>query len=599
MENYEGKSIGRYQVLERQGAGGMAVVYHAYDTALERDVAIKMIRTENIPESMHEQLIKRFEREAKAQAKFNHTNIVPIYDYGVINGVPYLVMEYVPGATLKERIGIPIPHEESVRWLAPIADALAYAHERGVIHRDIKPGNILIRGESQPVLSDFGIAKMLEGDDMHLTSTGLGVGTPGYMAPEQWHGKVTQQTDIYALGVVLYEMVTGKKPYFAETPAAVAILQATEPLPRPTSIIPSIPDAIERVLLKALAKEPQHRYGSMREFHDVLRNLVESNETAAVHPPEAETLLGARSGLKADKEVEITGADRSVVVKTKHLSGYRKPLLWMMFCMILIGGFAFIGFVWPGWMKGLLAVELPLVELRKADGMSIVFVPEGKFTMGSEQGGQYERPAHMVNLSGFWIDQYEVTNGQYEECVRNGACDRPGGGTPNSNTRSAYYGAEEYANYPVIFVRWDQANDYCRWVGGRLPTEAEWEKAARGTDSRMYPWGNTVPGGIYLNYAGLVNDTTQVGTYPKGASPYGAMDMAGNVLEWTADWFGETYYRTGDTDNPNGPESGDLKVIRGGGFGFDANSVRTFFRHAIDPAFMYPDLGFRCVMERK
>jgi len=230
LTDLTGLSLGRYHLLEKLGESGMAVVYKAYDPCLERDVALKLIRTESIPQDQHERLFKRFEREAKSQASFKHPHIVAVHDYGEVDNSPYLVMDFISGGTLKDRLHGPVDWRQAVRWLIPMAEALAYAHQRGIVHRDVKPANILFDAEGQPILTDFGIAKVLETDEATLTGTGLGVGTPEYMAPEQWQGKTSPATDQYALGVVLYELITGKKPYQADTPAAVAILQATEPL---------------------------------------------------------------------------------------------------------------------------------------------------------------------------------------------------------------------------------------------------------------------------------------------------------------------------------------------------------------------------------
>ena len=246
MQNYVGQQIDRYRITERLGMGGMAVVYKAYDTRLERDVALKLIRTGEIPESQHERLFKRFEREAKAQARFSHRNIIPVFDYGEVDGSPYLVMAFISGGTLKERLHGPVDWRQAVRWLIPVAEALSYAHQHGIVHRDVKPANILFDKEDQPILTDFGIAKVLETDEVTLTGTGLGVGTPEYMAPEQWQGKTSAATDQYALGVVLYELITGCKPYSADTPAAVAIMQATEPLSPPSKLVTGIPESVEK-----------------------------------------------------------------------------------------------------------------------------------------------------------------------------------------------------------------------------------------------------------------------------------------------------------------------------------------------------------------
>ena len=253
----------------------MAIVYKAYDTHLEREVAIKIIRTEKLTQESMGKSLKRFEREAKSLAKLSHTNIIPIIDSGEQNETPYLVMGYIPGGTLKERMkGKSISWQEAAKFLAPIARALDYAHNEGIVHRDIKPSNILITKENQPMLTDFGIARILESDEtMDLTGTGMGVGTPDYMAPEQGLGhKVDHRADIYALGIIFYEMVTGRKPFQADTPMAVVVKHIHDPLPRPTEFAPDLPDAIEHVLLKALAKNPEDRYQDMGTFAVALEN---------------------------------------------------------------------------------------------------------------------------------------------------------------------------------------------------------------------------------------------------------------------------------------------------------------------------------------
>ena len=220
--------------------------------------------------------MKRFEREAKSLAKLSHPNIVSIIDYGEHDGVPYLVMEYLPGGTLKDRLkGQPLPWQESFRLLLPIARALQFSHRQGIIHRDVKPSNILITLSGEPMLSDFGIAKILESEgNTALTGTGVGIGTPEYMAPEQWVGKTSPHSDMYSLGVVLYEMVTGRKPYLADTPAAILLKQANDPLPRPRQFVPDLPDKVEKMIFKALAKKPENRYSGMAEFVASLENLL-------------------------------------------------------------------------------------------------------------------------------------------------------------------------------------------------------------------------------------------------------------------------------------------------------------------------------------
>jgi len=275
-----GQSIGRYHVLEKLGEGGMASVYRAFDTRLDRDVALKVIQAvrQQSPE-----FLKRFEREAKALAQLAHPNIVSIFDYGEQDGVPYLVMEYTPGGTLKQRLGDPMPWPQACRLLAPIARALHYAHQQKIVHRDIKPSNILITASGDPKLSDFGIAKILEAEKTwDLTGTGVGIGTPEYMAPEQGMGKaVDHRADIYALGIVLFELVTGRTPFKADTPLAVMLKQVNDPLPRPREFAKDLPKAVEQVIFKALAKNPEGRFRSMDDFAEAMGGLLRNAGRAA------------------------------------------------------------------------------------------------------------------------------------------------------------------------------------------------------------------------------------------------------------------------------------------------------------------------------
>ena len=225
-------------------------------------------------------------------------------------------------------------------------------------------------------------------------------------------------------------------------------------------------------------------------------------------------------------------------------------------------------------------------EITDSKGVEMVLVPEGEFTMGSNDGDVDEKPVHQVFLNAYYIDKYEVTNTLYKACVDVRVCDRP--------TDTSVYPTSQYAQHPVVYVSWDMANEYCEWRGARLPTEAEWEKAARGTDGRTYPWGEDVDS-TFANYGENVNDTTTVGDYPDGISPYGAYDMAGNVFEWVADWYDENYYTSSPESNPIGPDSGDYRVLRGGSWGiYYGNYLRSAGRVRGYPTDISEDLGFRC-----
>jgi len=282
MSDFIGRSIGRYHILEQLGEGGMATVYKAFDTRLEANVAVKIIRAEDLPPSAKERSINRFEREAKALARLTHPNIVKVTDYGEIDGKPYLVMPFLPGGTLKKMLtGQPMPWREALRLLIPIARALDYAHRQGMIHRDVKPSNILITEDGEPMLTDFGIAKIIDDEaTVDLTGTNATVGTPEYMAPEQVTSKtVDRRADIYSLGVVLYELVTGRKPFQADTPLAVLLKSASEALPPPRQFVRGIPENVEKMIFKALAKKPEDRYPEMAAFTVAMENLLAGQTT--------------------------------------------------------------------------------------------------------------------------------------------------------------------------------------------------------------------------------------------------------------------------------------------------------------------------------
>ena len=232
---------------------------------------------------------------------------------------------------------------------------------------------------------------------------------------------------------------------------------------------------------------------------------------------------------------------------------------------------------------------------RPADGMVMVYVSAGNFSMGSAVNDVVAafHPVHTAYLDAYWIDRTDVTNAMYALCVKVGKCSPPE--VNFSATRPNYYANAQYANYPVIYVSWMQAQTYCAWAGARLPTEAEWEKAARGTDGRIYPWGNASPTKDLANSNSIVGDTTPVGSYPAGASPYGALDMAGNVYQWVSDWYGDSYYANSPLSNPQGAASGLYKIRRGGGWDSVDKVTRSDF-HLVytTPHLPLNDLGMRC-----
>jgi len=233
-------------------------------------------------------------------------------------------------------------------------------------------------------------------------------------------------------------------------------------------------------------------------------------------------------------------------------------------------------------------------EITDAKGVSMRLVPAGKFTMGSDNGNPDEKPSHTISLGAFYMDKYEVTNALYNDCVDAGECQPPH--QTYSITYPHYYGNTQFDNYPVIYVDWNQATSYCGWRGGRLPSEAEWEYAARGTDGRTYPWGEGLDQS-HANYNG--NDTTVVGSYKSGKSPFGLYDMAGNVWEWVNDWYDEKYYQSSPLSNPPGPAIGVYRVLRGGSWdkkNYGDDYLRSASRRSYGPGAFDGVVGFRCAL---
>jgi len=341
-----GQNLGRYHIIEPLGQGGMASIYKAYDTSLERNVAIKIIRAD-MEEGNEVEFLKRFQREARALAQLDHPYILKVLDYGEQDGLPYLVMPFVPGGTLKEKMGAAMPYAQAAALLAPIARALEYAHEQKIIHRDVKPANILMSQSGAPLLSDFGIAKIIAGaGSTQLTAAGVGIGTPDYMAPEQWMGVADPGTDIYSLGVVFYEMVTGHRPYTADTPAAVMIKHLRDPLPRPNTFVHNLPDMVEQVLFKALAKEPENRFLSMAAFATALEKLMRSEATVlSPIPMDLETLINTDKTVLTSAAVQgKTNSQAAPWASVPVAQAHKKVETWMI-VLAVVAGLAVVGLV--------------------------------------------------------------------------------------------------------------------------------------------------------------------------------------------------------------------------------------------------------------
>ncbi|MBL8089892.1 MAG: SUMF1/EgtB/PvdO family nonheme iron enzyme [Anaerolineales bacterium] len=622
----------RYQIKGLLGSGGMAKVYKAYDERLSRNVAIKIVAIETfIQPKDRQKYITRFNKEISVLKKLSHPNIMNILDFGEFEGKPYFISEYLQGGTLREKMEKPIPWKEAVRGLLPVARGLMYAHQNGIIHRDIKPENILIRESGEPVLSDFGIAKSLDGIGINKTVTGEIWGTPEYMAPEQMNNAkdIDIQADVFSLGVVLYEMITGHRPYKINYDLGIPKLDSKDYVD-PQEYVSNLPEQVQFVLFKALSLKPKSRIRDMDEFLRILDNLLIDpvNKVSFLLPqkpmnkPQRTAIIVARYTLYGAVIAAtcgffgllfpaILGAPWAQELLTRAISPVQSPVnesLLLPTAVNTTNPFETpTNDVSPN-------VDLP-IEIISPLRTIMRLVPAGEFKIGSNANEAYvecqkhrpdciqsrfadeESSPQILYLNAYYIDQYEVTNAFYKLCVDAKVCLPPQDN--RSQTRISYYGNQEFDNYPVIYVDWNMAKTFCEWSGGRLPTEAEWEKAARGADGRTYPWGEDLDC-THANFGQgtdgtCVGDTTPVGSYEIGQSIYGLYDMAGNVNEWVSSLYKPYPYSVDD-----GREILDVfgvRVFRGGSWDYSTGDVRTTNRNGLGPASASDNIGFRCAWD--
>jgi serine/threonine-protein kinase len=557
--------LNKYRIVKLLGEGGMARVWLAEELTFgKRLVALKEPRPNPLSDDAAE-ITLRYQREVQVCAELEQAGVPQIVR--AITAEPYedgllLVMAYMPGgdlASLIKQNPHGLPPERAVAIALDVLAALdgAHNHPLEIIHRDVKPSNILFDKEGRAYLADFGLAQLAGVSGRSQLRGGQHPGTPQYMAPEQERtpGYLSPAADLFALGCVLWEMLTGQR------------YKRFRPGTPPSQQHSGLPTWLDEVVLRALFEDPYERWGSAEEMMEALTGS--EREAAAAHHAAEE------------RAAQMAAARRQAEAEAARQRAPEKPI-WQQI------------------------------------GIELVCISAGEFLMGSDPNKEkitldHEKPQHRVYLPDYALARTPVTVAQFEEFVKATAfettVERLGFAEANTgrywetvegadwrHPRGPGSTVSQKGNHPVTQVSWEDAQAFCQWAGVRLPTEAEWEKAARGVDGRLWPWGNQVPNAQRCNFNANVNDTTPVGQYPSGASPYGLLDMAGNVSEYCADWFDREYYAQSLRENPAGPASGIFRVLRGGSWSGSEFNVRVANRSSCSSITGSANTGFRCAL---
>lgn len=649
-----GGRVGDYTLVKFLGRGQFGVVWLA-----EKEIQFSKRKFRHalkfLPSFGDEANLKLIEAEIDTWIEASgHPNVMSVLDMLVYDDHIVIASEFADGGSLmdwlKKSEGKAPSHEKALEMMTGILSGIEHLHSRSVVHRDLKPDNILLQGNT-PRITDFGISRIVSANSM----SAVAMGSPFYMSPESFEGGKSSQTDIWSAGVILYEMFTGEHPYRSDSIyGLVSAIRQQEPKQLP----PTIPSELRYIVETALQKDLKWRYANAREMRIAIEQQVYNlksrrrNNAARLArrdevDPTAITLIDAkidfataspvtadRSELRGAQDLEkkapptqeLAGASSAesfeietrqivpiapamAVVGTATNDDFKSQLIRWKKPALLFGGLGIF------FAVGLVVSLISLVAAARAIFFSdsigrtrpvpsnsvsadripsitpptgMVYIEGGEFTMGREGGIEEEAPAHKASVGPFFMDIFEVTNEQYDEFVtKTNRRARPQGWTKNGYP-------EGEGKFPVVGISWRDASDYAAWAEKRLPTEKEWEYAARGPAAFLYPWGNEWKPNL-ANADGASVRFAEVGTY-KGASAFGIYDMVGNAAEWTQDDF-KPYENGRLSESYAGKDN--LKTVRGNGFDVTKEFATTVHRFgwAAKGADDYRIIGFRCAKD--
>jgi eukaryotic-like serine/threonine-protein kinase len=662
-----GTVFGRdFRIVRALRAGGMGAVYVVDQLSTGKQRALKVMAKELAYDPATRE---RFILEARAAARIESDHVVEIVTAGVdeATGAPYIVMELLKGEELAdflERVGL-LPLGDVAEILQQVGHALEQAHQQGIVHRDLKLENIFLCASRRRDVAftakvlDFGIAKLVA--DSQKTGT-QPLGTPLFMSPEQTDrkGRICPATDVWALGLIAFRLLTGKDFWIDVETLPMLLRQiCIDPIPpaseraRELGVLATLPPGFDAWFARCVSRDIDARFqeagAAVRAFAALVTPgaprgvLVMTGGSPLSGIVPTASLLGSGMGVSGSAPTASapsgTGVARADSAVAATVAKRGSPAIWIVGAIVAVLGVGGVIALLVGRRaetskvattasassSSAAATVLPPAKTSCPEGS--VLIAGGSMFMGARDLKDDAKPPHEVTLSSFCLDRTEVTTRAYGACVDKGQCERAleqvswTGLRDEAKKRYSPFcnaGKADRGEHPVNCVAWPMADNYCKKRGQRLPTEAEWEFAARGSSQRKYPWGDQAPSGKLLNACGKecalwgdkhadkhptmyddddgFSSTAPVGSFPAGASAHGVMDLAGNVWEWTADFYGP--YTEAKQHDPKGPEAGDKRVVRGGDyFAFQPDWARPAYRWKTEAESYNHAIGFRCAAD--